>query len=208
MITGTVSDWKTTGQNSPWAPKYYRRQLVYRGTRDWCRMFEPALMLGVYTEDEMGSLAENARAERSRPVAATVLSSISDRLAAARSTDASPSTAMSKHVEAEMSDAVEVSDATEAASADPEPDTAGAVTPDPAWASAYSSALMAAASGLDLKAAHVAFFGDADPEDETDRETLVGRIYYAHRMRLVKKTSADDTASEVARIIAEFSPVT
>jgi hypothetical protein len=56
MLDGSVADWKTTGAGSPWTPKAYRRQLRYRGTREWARAFEPALLLGVYTEDEMRGL--------------------------------------------------------------------------------------------------------------------------------------------------------
>lgn len=56
MLDGSVAEWKTTGANSPWSPANFRRQLLYRGTRDWARAYEPALMLGVYTDDEMNSL--------------------------------------------------------------------------------------------------------------------------------------------------------
>jgi len=76
LVDGSVGEWKTTGTNSPWgAGKNHIRMLIYRGTREWCRFYEPALMLGVYTEDEMLDLAEDARARRATPVA-----SIADRL--------------------------------------------------------------------------------------------------------------------------------
>ncbi|RIY00178.1 hypothetical protein D3218_12885 [Aureimonas flava] len=68
MFDGSVAEWKTTGTNSPWSPKNFDRMLVYRGTRDWCRIYEPAIMLGVYTPDEMLDLSENVRAERARDV--------------------------------------------------------------------------------------------------------------------------------------------
>ncbi|MRX33180.1 hypothetical protein [Aminobacter sp. MDW-2] len=68
IVDGSVAQW-STGDKSPWAhSKNYRRMLVYRGARDWARFYEPAVLLGVYTPDEMLDLAENARASRSRDV--------------------------------------------------------------------------------------------------------------------------------------------
>jgi hypothetical protein len=81
VFDGSVSEWKTTGAGSPWSPKNYRRMLIYRGTRDWTRIYESALMLGVYTDDEMLDLMEDARARRATPVASI---SLVDRLAAAK----------------------------------------------------------------------------------------------------------------------------
>src|SRR5215207_599692 len=51
-ISGTVGKWKTTGNNSPW-PKQPDLQLVYRGTREWCRVYEPEIILGLWTPDEL-----------------------------------------------------------------------------------------------------------------------------------------------------------
>ena len=53
-VTGTVAQWKTTGTNSPWSkPADYKRQLAYRGAREWARRHKPAVMLGVYGTDEV-----------------------------------------------------------------------------------------------------------------------------------------------------------
>ncbi|MDT6940781.1 hypothetical protein RI570_21335 [Brucella pseudogrignonensis] len=68
LFDGSVSEWKTSGNGSPWSPKNFVRMLIYRGTRDWCRIYEPALMLGVYTPDEMLDMSENARAVRAKEV--------------------------------------------------------------------------------------------------------------------------------------------
>jgi hypothetical protein len=52
-IEGTVSQWKTTGNGSPWEnANNHERQLAYRGAREWARRHAPAVMLGVYTPDE------------------------------------------------------------------------------------------------------------------------------------------------------------
>lgn len=68
IVDGSVAEWQA-GDKSPWAaPKNYRRMLIYRGTRDWARFYEPAVLLGVYTPDEMIELAEGARASRAREV--------------------------------------------------------------------------------------------------------------------------------------------
>lgn len=81
LFDGSVAEWKTTSSGSPWSPKNFPRMLVYRGTRDWCRIYEPAIMLGVYTPDEMLDLNENARALRARSIDGPTLQ---ERLAAAK----------------------------------------------------------------------------------------------------------------------------
>jgi len=50
-VRGSVKDWRTTGANSPW-DKQPETMLVYRGTRQWARLFAPEAVLGVYTPDE------------------------------------------------------------------------------------------------------------------------------------------------------------
>ena len=55
-ITGTVAEWKT-GEKGPWKPATYRKMLAYRGAREWARLYAPAVMLGVYSDDEMEQLS-------------------------------------------------------------------------------------------------------------------------------------------------------
>lgn len=56
-VEGTVAEWETTGRGSPWAaPGGKKRMLRYRGAREWCRVYEPGLMLGVYGDDELEDL--------------------------------------------------------------------------------------------------------------------------------------------------------
>ena len=53
-IKGTVGEWQTRRKGSPWAhASNHTRMLAYRGAREWARIHKPALMLGVYTDDEM-----------------------------------------------------------------------------------------------------------------------------------------------------------
>jgi hypothetical protein len=66
-IDGTVGQWKTTGSNSPWM-RQPKLQLAYRGAREWARLYAPGVMLGVYSEDEMADLADDARARRAQPI--------------------------------------------------------------------------------------------------------------------------------------------
>lgn len=55
-IEGTVQDWHK-GDKSPWAnPGAWKRQLRYMGAREWARAHAPAVMLGVYTEEEFDGL--------------------------------------------------------------------------------------------------------------------------------------------------------
>lgn len=58
FIEGAVSIWKTAGNNSPWKPGAFKRQLRYRGAREWARAYNSGLMLGVITDDELDVLAE------------------------------------------------------------------------------------------------------------------------------------------------------
>lgn len=73
VFDGSVGDWKTTGSGTPWTPKNFPRMLIYRGTRDWCRIYEPALMLGVYTDDEMVDMEEASRFRSARNITPQVI---------------------------------------------------------------------------------------------------------------------------------------
>lgn len=68
VLEGTVGQWRTAGAGSPWTKAAdHRRQLVYRGTRDWARLYEPAVLLGVYTPDEMEHLQDRVSGEAASP---------------------------------------------------------------------------------------------------------------------------------------------
>lgn len=56
-IEGTVAGWHR-GDKSPWnSPSAWKRQLRYMGAREWARAHAPAVMLGVYTDDELDDIA-------------------------------------------------------------------------------------------------------------------------------------------------------
>lgn len=57
-IEGSVGIWKTTGNNSPWRVGAFKRQLRYRGAREWARAHSSGVMLGIMTDDELGELEE------------------------------------------------------------------------------------------------------------------------------------------------------
>lgn len=81
IVDGSAGEWKTTGSGSPWTPKAYKRMLIYRGTREWTRLFESAVLLGVYTQDELEDLSDDARARRALP-----MMTLSERMAASKGT--------------------------------------------------------------------------------------------------------------------------
>ena len=57
-VRGTVSQWQTAGNGSPWAnPQDHDRQLAYRGAREWARRHAPGVVLGVITDDEAKDFA-------------------------------------------------------------------------------------------------------------------------------------------------------
>lgn len=65
-IQGTVSEWKTTRDGSPWSsPRNYPRQLAYRGAREWARIHAPEVILGIYADDEFEDRREMRQAKGS-----------------------------------------------------------------------------------------------------------------------------------------------
>jgi hypothetical protein len=69
IAEGSVAIWKTTGNGSPWyAPGGFERMLRYRGAREWGRIHESSVMLGVYSEDEMLGLNDERRSSHARDV--------------------------------------------------------------------------------------------------------------------------------------------
>ncbi|MCP5018396.1 MAG: hypothetical protein GY938_24430 [Ketobacter sp.] len=70
-INGTVAGWKTTRTGSPWIPKQHKMMLAYRGAREWCRLYRPGIMLGVYATDEMEPVAETVTRSIGAPAAPT-----------------------------------------------------------------------------------------------------------------------------------------
>ena len=68
-ITGTVAEWKTTGNGSPWRPTTYAKMLAYRGAREWSRLHEPSAILGVLADDEIQQIGFERQAQLARNVA-------------------------------------------------------------------------------------------------------------------------------------------
>lgn len=61
-ITGTVKQWRTFGKDKQGNPmknswdSQPETMLVYRGTRQWARIFAPEAIMGVYTPDELDEI--------------------------------------------------------------------------------------------------------------------------------------------------------
>ncbi|KQW30797.1 hypothetical protein ASE36_00390 [Rhizobium sp. Root274] len=87
FVDGHVGGWKTTGANTPWRVGRNRVMLVYRGTREFARIYEPGVMLGVITEDEYDP-AYNARDITPAAPTAGAGQSVIDRLKANQSKNA------------------------------------------------------------------------------------------------------------------------
>lgn len=77
-VDGCVKHWKTTGNNSPWREGAFKRQLRYRGAREWTRAHEPALLLGVYTDDDRFEIEDEYRAQNAKPVSSGVAARVTD----------------------------------------------------------------------------------------------------------------------------------
>lgn len=71
IIDGSVAEWRTFGKDGrtpqpAWTGAATQNQLLYRGSREWARRFEPAVLLGVYGDDEIEQI--QARMDRARDV--------------------------------------------------------------------------------------------------------------------------------------------
>lgn len=80
MIDGSVGEWKTKEKGGGTKGNWLNQpdiQLVYRGTRTWSRVYEPAIMLGVVTDDEMEMLEERRVAPAEQPALTAGLGELS-----------------------------------------------------------------------------------------------------------------------------------
>lgn len=76
-ISGTVGAWKTKGKgggvSQAWLPPANRMQLAYRGAREWCRLHEPAVVLGVLMDDDADRMIERRELEAAPAAEAPVI---------------------------------------------------------------------------------------------------------------------------------------
>ncbi len=68
IMDGSVSAWKTSGNGSPWKPDTYAKMLVYRGSREWARIYKPAAVMGVLADDELLEVRMERDAQRARDI--------------------------------------------------------------------------------------------------------------------------------------------
>jgi hypothetical protein len=74
-IDGTVSKWQTKNRDGSVKQNWLNQpddQLIYRGTRQWCRRHAPEVMMGVVTDDDIDEMSEYVRAARATPVQSSV----------------------------------------------------------------------------------------------------------------------------------------
>lgn len=76
IIDGSVGEWRTFKKNSTeatpaWSGAATQNQLLYRGSREWARRYEPAHLLGVYGDDEIEQI--QSRMDRARDTAPAAL---------------------------------------------------------------------------------------------------------------------------------------
>ena len=67
-IEGSVKEWKTTGNGSPWRLPTYKKMLAYRGAREWARIHKSVAMLGIVSEDELYDAELERRAHQATDV--------------------------------------------------------------------------------------------------------------------------------------------
>lgn len=77
-VSGTVGQWATKkkggGRSDNWMPGQARQQLAYRAAREWCRLHEPGLILGVLAGDDGEAVADRVANEAAPKVEAPTMS--------------------------------------------------------------------------------------------------------------------------------------
>lgn len=66
-IIGTVEQWHTKDREGNTKGNWKNQpddQLIYRGSRQWCRRYSPGVILGVYSDDELEDIETRARNAR------------------------------------------------------------------------------------------------------------------------------------------------
>ena len=60
-VEGYVGLWETSGNNTPWGNAgNWKRQLRYRGSREWANAYSPGIVLGVVTDDDLDEMAQRS----------------------------------------------------------------------------------------------------------------------------------------------------
>lgn len=122
-VEGTVAEWRTynkdrTTVNGQWVGgANQKRMLKYRGDREWARMWASALMLGVYSDEELDELADDARARRATPVSSGLTSRLTAQPAANGFSHA--------HIEAALGTAAETDKPAQTKTPEASPDNKG-----------------------------------------------------------------------------------
>jgi hypothetical protein len=64
-VKGNIGKWATPR----WKPELFHNMLIYRAAREWARLYKPAIMLGVYTADEIETVTPARGKPPARPSA-------------------------------------------------------------------------------------------------------------------------------------------
>lgn len=68
ILDGSVAEWKTTGNGSPWRPATFTDMLTYRGVRQWVRVYKSKALIGVIADDEVQYPALENAAQNAVPI--------------------------------------------------------------------------------------------------------------------------------------------
>ncbi|MBO6755700.1 MAG: hypothetical protein JJ902_05205 [Roseibium sp.] len=206
-VPGTVGEWQTFKRaeaNKPAAPndnwtKSPARQLRYRGAREWCRVYESRVMLGVYSEDEFDELDRFARSERARNVTPgdnpLVDSSKTEPSKGSGQEGRRPDTTSGK--------GAGTGGARPDQAASPGP---GKATPDQKKLFEKFTAALLPMRGDNLSKARKAFWMEhpiPDAEKTDAIRELEAKIFEAHQNRDAGRLSITDCKSHVAELIEE-----
>jgi len=222
-VKGTVGQWKTTGNGSPWRAPDYDKMLVYRGAREWARLHKAAAILGINSIDELMAIDYEARAQ----VAEDRTASLSNRYkpeSPARKGGFSPDhikqiddardqvEVVGNVVETKEKEKVKVApesqpeteeDKGQASGEETSTDTVDRLAPE--IHTQYSGALIRVSKADALKKMAAEFWtghGGWPPASADDLD-LAKAVFAAHANRVDGKISIDDMKAYVAELIAD-----
>jgi hypothetical protein len=200
-IDGYVGGWKTTGTNTPWSPQNYRRQLRYRGAREFARAYEPAVMLGVYTPDEFDDVIDTGRSNRAKPIGGNT--DVNPLLPPQDASTGSPARATAATDATKSKDAAGTTESGAGEATEHTPQQAAERVGSDVFRN-YSSALVRFSAVDTVEKAAKKFWTDCGgyPLHSDDR-ALVQELNGLHRARIEGKLSIEDLNAAAGERIAE-----
>ncbi|EFO30138.1 putative RecT protein [Roseibium sp. TrichSKD4] len=195
-IKGNFREWRTLDKQGNAKAIWLHnrdRQLRYRGTREWTRVYEPRIILGVYAEDEFDEISRSQRAELAKNTSQTANPLISQGTKPQQPNN-------SRHP-------IDQTTGTQGAGNSAGSSPAQSSVPAPKFRAALEefSKTLLRLDANNLEKGRKTFWQDNPPSEKPSAqlEQLEEKIYQAHVNRCAGKLTPQDTSAYVAELIEE-----